>query len=50
MSRVLVIFATTDGHTAKVSQAIGQRLRIKGHDAQVLDCQISPRHPTTTMP
>ena len=38
MSRVLVIFATTDGHTAKVSQAIGLRLRAQGHDADVLDC------------
>ena len=37
MARFLVIFGTTDGHTAKVAAAIGSRLRTSGHDVDVVN-------------
>ncbi len=37
MSRILIVFGTTDGQTAKIAQAIGERLRSKGHTTTVVD-------------
>lgn len=31
MSRVLILYATTEGHTAHIAERIAQRLRDKGH-------------------
>jgi menaquinone-dependent protoporphyrinogen oxidase len=31
MARVLILYATTEGHTARVAERIAQRLRDKGH-------------------
>lgn len=42
MSRVLVIYATTDGHTAKVADNIGQIVREAGHEVEVADCARLP--------
>jgi menaquinone-dependent protoporphyrinogen oxidase len=36
MSRILVVYSTTDGHTAKVAREIGVALREAGADAHVL--------------
>jgi menaquinone-dependent protoporphyrinogen oxidase len=45
MARVLVVFATTEGHSAKVAQAIRDRLVVKGHDADVVDAAVSAPDP-----
>jgi menaquinone-dependent protoporphyrinogen oxidase len=45
MPRVLVIYGTTDGHTAKVSQAIEATLRGAGIDVDVIDASINTRSP-----
>lgn len=37
MSRILVIFGTTDGHTAKVARIFGEQLRFCGDDVEVVD-------------
>lgn len=36
MARVLLIYATTEGHTTKIAQAIATQLRMDGHSIQVL--------------
>jgi menaquinone-dependent protoporphyrinogen oxidase len=41
MLRFLVLFGTTDGHSAKVAQAIGDQLRIKGHRTDVADAKLA---------
>lgn len=38
MSRILVVYATTDGHTAKVAENISQIAREAGHQVEVADC------------
>jgi menaquinone-dependent protoporphyrinogen oxidase len=35
VARILVVYATTDGQTAKVARELGVRLREGGHDAEV---------------
>lgn len=35
MSRILVLYATTEGHTAKIAQAVAQRLRGTGHTVEL---------------
>lgn len=35
MSRVLMLYATTEGHTARIAQRIAQRLRDKGNSVDV---------------
>jgi menaquinone-dependent protoporphyrinogen oxidase len=37
MARILVIFGTTEGQTAKVADAMGQRLRIDGYSVEIVD-------------
>jgi menaquinone-dependent protoporphyrinogen oxidase len=37
MARILVLYGTTDGHTAKVAQAIGDTLRALGASVNVAD-------------
>ena len=37
MARVLVLYGTTDGHTARVSHAMGETLRAMGLEADVID-------------
>ena len=39
MPRILVFYGTTDGQTAKIAQAIGDRLRAQGADAYVVDAR-----------
>jgi len=43
MSRILVLYGTTDGHTAKVARSLAETLRCQGavvvvHDARSVDC------------
>ena len=37
MSRILVLYGTTDGHTAKVATALGDTLRATGVDVDLVD-------------
>lgn len=37
MSRVLVVYGTTEGHPRKVAELIGARLRKRGHATRVID-------------
>jgi menaquinone-dependent protoporphyrinogen oxidase len=37
MSRVLVVYGTTEGHTRKLAEFIGARLRKRGHATRVID-------------
>jgi len=37
MSRILVIFGTTEGHTAKVAERLGGQLRLQGHATDVVE-------------
>jgi menaquinone-dependent protoporphyrinogen oxidase len=39
MSKALVIYASTHGHTCKIAERIGATLRSAGHDADVLDVE-----------
>jgi menaquinone-dependent protoporphyrinogen oxidase len=39
MSRILVIYGTTDGHTARVARFMGDRLRTRGADVQVFEAR-----------
>jgi menaquinone-dependent protoporphyrinogen oxidase len=34
MSRTLILYATTEGHTARIAERIAQRLRDKGHTVE----------------
>ena len=36
MDRILVLYGTTDGHTATIAQAIGDTLKAAGFDADVI--------------
>ena len=40
MARVLVLYGTTDGQTAKIARAIGGTLREEGVDADVVDARV----------
>jgi menaquinone-dependent protoporphyrinogen oxidase len=42
MARVLVVFGTTDGQTAKIAQTLGGRLSAAGHDVSVVDPAAAP--------
>ena len=35
MSSILILFATTEGHTARIAERIAQRLRDKGHEVEI---------------
>jgi menaquinone-dependent protoporphyrinogen oxidase len=37
MSRILVVYGTTEGHTRKIAEFIGERLRLRGYEARVVD-------------
>ena len=39
MSRILVVYGTSDGHTAKIAEAIGETLRRKGAIVNVMDAR-----------
>jgi menaquinone-dependent protoporphyrinogen oxidase len=45
MARILVIYGTTDGQTAKVAQSIGDTLRTNGEDADVVDAGAAVPNP-----
>jgi menaquinone-dependent protoporphyrinogen oxidase len=45
MTRILVIYGTTDGHTAKVANAIGRALRFQQVHADVVDAREAPPAP-----
>ena len=45
MSRILVVYATTDGHTAKIAQAIKQRLIVHGHEVDIANAATSEPQP-----
>ena len=47
MSRVLVVYGTTDGQTAKISQTIRARLAAGGHDVAIFDAAGAPSDITT---
>lgn len=49
MTRVLVVFGTTDGHTSKVARAIGNTLRVEGVDVDLVQaCPGGPAHSPDT--
>ena len=37
MKRILVVYGTTEGHTRKIAEFIGEKLRARGHVARVID-------------
>jgi menaquinone-dependent protoporphyrinogen oxidase len=37
MARILVLYGTTDGHTARIARSIGDTLRTVGHEADVIE-------------
>jgi menaquinone-dependent protoporphyrinogen oxidase len=45
MSRALIIFGTTDGHTAKVAWAIANQLSRSGHEADLIDARDGEPNP-----
>lgn len=45
MSNILVIYGTTDGHTAKVAGFLGEHLRALGHEVEVDDAREPRRNP-----
>lgn len=45
MATILVLYGTTDGHTAKVAAFVGNELRALGHDVEVDDAREPRRHP-----
>jgi menaquinone-dependent protoporphyrinogen oxidase len=38
MQPILVAYATTEGHTRKIAEFIAERLRIRGHRVDLIDC------------
>lgn len=46
MARILVVFGTTDGQTAKITQRLGARLCAGGHDVDVLNADDVAPDPT----
>jgi menaquinone-dependent protoporphyrinogen oxidase len=46
MARILVIFATTDGHTAKVAQAVGCRLQSRSNHADIVNAATDETDPS----
>lgn len=44
MSRILVIFASTQGQTCRIAHRIGDELIEDGHSVDVLDVQALPKH------
>ncbi len=42
MSRILVLYGTTEGQTAKIAEAIGTSLRARGHTVSVVDARRAP--------
>ena len=47
MSRILVLYGTTEGHTAKVARCLGDTLRADGQSADVLDARTAWPSPNT---
>ena len=47
MSRVLVVYGTTDGQTAKISQTLGVRLTAGGHEVEIFRAADAPSDITT---
>ena len=42
MSRVLILYGTTDGHTAKIAEILGDTLRAEGCAVEVIDAAQAP--------
>jgi menaquinone-dependent protoporphyrinogen oxidase len=42
MSRTLILYATTEGHTARIVERIAQRLRDKGHTVEAHRADVIP--------
>ena len=45
MPRILVLFGTTEGHTAKVADALGSQFRLRGYEAHVVDAALQDANP-----
>ena len=45
MTRILVVYGTTDGHTAKIARTIGETLRTQGAEVNVIEAGMSVSHP-----
>lgn len=45
MPIILVVYGTTDGHTAKVASFVGEQLRALGHEVEVDDAKEPRRNP-----
>ena len=39
MANILIVYATTEGHTRKIAQHVGGFIRAMGHNAEVVDSQ-----------
>ncbi len=37
MANILIVYATTEGHTRKIAQTIGGQIRAAGHDTEIVD-------------
>ena len=46
--RVLIVFGTTEGQTAKIAGFVADRLRAKGHDALLIDAGVEAVSPPPT--
>jgi menaquinone-dependent protoporphyrinogen oxidase len=42
MSRVLILYATTEGQTARIAERIAQTLRKRGHAAETCEARVAP--------
>jgi len=45
MARILVIYGTTNGHTGKIARFIGERLRTRGAEVDVVDAGVAAPDP-----
>jgi len=46
--RVLIVFGTTEGQTAKIAGFVADRLRAKGHDARLINAGVDAIRPPPT--
>jgi len=45
MARILILYATTDGHTAKIARRLGDALELRGIDADVVNAALASARP-----
>jgi len=42
MARILIVYGTTEGHTRKIAEQVGDWIRLRGHQADVFDSAMNP--------